>query len=207
MNAAIATQAVHEVLDASGDSQGDLVASRQVLCLAVGHETYGIGIDMVREILEVGRLTPLPLTPPFVRGVMNLRGAVVPVIDLMARFGAPPAEVGRRSAIVIVETCHHDQEGALVVGALVDGVSEVLDVPLHDIEPVPPLGTRIPREFLQGMAKAKGTLLSVLDMDRVLDRETLAALIGGHIGQLGHPGLPGHTESQLPSLRAQHANL
>ncbi len=163
-------------------AQADLSTGKQVLCLAVGPETYGIGIDLVREILEVGRLTPLPLTPPFVRGVMNLRGAVVPVIDLRARFGGPPAEVGRRSAIVIVETGHHDQEGVLVVGALVDGVSEVLDVPTDDIEPVPALGTRIPRDFIQGMAKIKGTLLSILDMERVLNREALALLIGGHLG-------------------------
>ena len=167
-------------------SRSDLVPGRQILCLAVGRETYGIGIDMVREILEVGRMTPLPLTPAFVRGVMNLRGAVVPVIDLQARFIGHSSQIGRRSAIVIVETCHHDQEGPLVVGVLVDGVSEVLDVPLQDIEPVPPLGTRIPREFLQGMAKTKGHLLSILDMERVLDRESLAALIGGHVGVLGH---------------------
>ncbi len=204
MNAVIAMPAVREGSGEAGVHHGEVVASRQVLCLAVGRETYGIGIDMVREILEVGRLTPLPLTPPFVRGVMNLRGAVVPVIDLMARFGEPPAEVGRRSAIVIVETCHHDQEGTLVVGALVDGVSEVLDVLTQDIEPVPPLGTRIPREFIQGMAKAKGSLLSVLDMDRVLDRETLAALIGGHIEQLGQAG---GRAPQLSTGRVSHADL
>jgi len=187
MNAVIAMPAVHEDAGAAGVHHGDVVASRQVLCLAVGRETYGIGIDMVREILEVGRLTPLPLTPPFVRGVMNLRGAVVPVIDLMARFGEPPAEVG-----------------TLVVGALVDGVSEVLDVLTQDIEPVPPLGTRIPREFIQGMAKAKGSLLSVLDMDRVLDRETLATLIGGHIEQLGQAG---GRAPQLSMGRVSHADL
>jgi purine-binding chemotaxis protein CheW len=163
----------------SADNSG--VASKQFLCLAVGNETYAIGIDMVREILEVGRVTPLPLTPPFVRGVMNLRGAVVPVIDLKARFGAEPAVIGRRSSVVIVETDHADQDGALVVGVLVDGVSEVLEVALHDIEPVPALGTRIPREFLQGMAKAKGTILSILDADRTLERSAMATLIAGHL--------------------------
>ncbi len=158
----------------------NLVPSRQYLCLAVGHETYAVGIDMVREILEVGRMTPLPLTPPFVRGVMNLRGAVVPVIDLKARFGAEPAVIGRRSSVVIVETDHQDQEGPLVVGVLVDGVSEVLEIAAQDVEPVPALGTRVPREFLQGMAKAKGTLLSILDADRILAREAMASLIASH---------------------------
>lgn len=156
-------------------------AARQYLCLAVGGETYAIGIDMVREILEVGRMTPLPLTPDFVRGVMNLRGAVVPVIDLKARFGSEPAVIGRRSSVIIVETDHADQDGPLVVGALVDGVSEVLEIADHDIEPVPVLGTRIPREFLQGMAKAKGSILSILDAERTLERHAMAALIAGHI--------------------------
>lgn len=158
-----------------------LSSARQYLCLAVGKETYAVGIDMVREILEVGRMTPLPLTPEFVRGVMNLRGAVVPVIDLKARFGAEPAVIGRRSSVVIVETDHQDQDGPLVVGVLVDGVSEVLEIAEQDIEPVPALGTRIPREFLQGMAKAKGILLSILDADRILERESMATLIASHM--------------------------
>lgn len=161
-------------------ADAELTAARQYLCLAVGQETYAIGIDVVREILEVGRMTPLPLTPDFVRGVMNLRGAVVPVIDLKARFGAAPAVIGRRSSVVIVESDHKDQDGPLVVGVLVDGVSEVLEIAQHDIEPVPALGTRIPREFLQGMAKAKGTILCILDADRILAREAMAALIAAH---------------------------
>ncbi|WP_290639181.1 chemotaxis protein CheW [Aquabacterium sp.] len=170
------------VLDsASPSSDMELISAKQYLCLAVGKETYAVGIDMVREILEVGRMTPLPLTPDFVRGVMNLRGAVVPVIDLKARFGADPAVIGRRSSVVIVETDHKDQDGPLVVGVLVDGVSEVLEIADQDIEPVPALGTRIPREFLQGMAKAKGTLLSILDADRILARESMASLIAGHV--------------------------
>ena len=125
-------------------------------------------------------MTPLPLTPDFVRGVMNLRGAVVPVIDIKARFGYSPAVIGRRSSVVIVETDHRDQDGPLVVGVLVDGVSEVLEIAFQDIEPVPSLGTRIPREFLQGMAKAKGTILSILDADRILERDVLASLIAAH---------------------------
>lgn len=170
------------VLDAaSTSSQIEVMGAKQYLCLAIGKETYAVGIDMVREILEVGRMTPLPLTPDFVRGVMNLRGAVVPVIDLKARFGCDQAVIGRRSSVVIIEADHKDQDGPLVVGVLVDGVSEVLEISDQDLEPVPSLGTRIPREFLQGMAKAKGTLLSILDADRILARESMAALIAGHV--------------------------
>lgn len=158
----------------------NLASARQYLCLAVGQETHVIGIDMVREILEVGRMTPLPLTPDFVRGVMNLRGAVVPVIDLKARFGHEPAVIGRRSSVVIVETDHKDRDGPLVVGVLVDGVSEVLEIAQDDIEPVPALGTRIPREFLQGMAKVRGAILCILDADRILARDAMASLIAAH---------------------------
>lgn len=155
--------------------------ARQHLCLAVAGETYAVPIDAVREILEMGRLTPLPLTPDFVTGVMNLRGAVVPVIDLQARFFETVTVVGRRSAIVIVEVATHEQDGPLVVGALVDGVTEVLEIVADDIDEPPALGTRIPKEFLAGMAKVRELLIPVLDLERLLSRETLSRLIAAHI--------------------------
>jgi purine-binding chemotaxis protein CheW len=154
---------------------------QQHLCLSVAQETYAVPIEAVREILEVGRLTPLPLTPDFVTGVMNLRGAVVPVIDLRARFMGQPTEIARRSSIVIVEVGRGDQDGALVVGVLVDGVSEVLEIAEEDIEPPPALGVRIPREFLAGMAKVRDRLMPVLELERVLSREALSSLIAAHL--------------------------
>lgn len=158
----------------------DTLGWRQYLCLSVGKETYAVGIDLVREILAVGRMTPLPLTPDFVCGVMNLRGAVIPVIDLKARFGGRPEPVGRRSSIVIVETGCRQEDGEQVVGVLVDGVSEVLQISESDIEPVPQLGTRVPPEYLKGMAKAKGSLLPILDAERILEHEAMASLIASH---------------------------
>ncbi|WP_236651069.1 chemotaxis protein CheW [Aquabacterium fontiphilum] len=157
------------------------MAPRQHLCLTVARDTYAVPIDAVREILEVGRLTPLPLTPDFVTGVMNLRGAVVPVIDLQARCFGQVATIARRSSIVIVEVARGDPDGALVVGVLVDGVSEVLEIADDDIDPPPLLGTRIAREFLAGMAKVRDTLVPVLDLDRVLSREALASLMAAHL--------------------------
>ena len=155
--------------------------ARQHLCLSVAGETYAVPIEAVREIIEVGRLTPLPLTPDFVTGVMNLRGAVVPVIDLQARFFGAVSTVGRRSAIVIVEADAQGSDGPLVVGTLVDGVSEVLEIPLDDIEPSPAMGTRIPRDYLAGMSKVRDELIPVLDLDRLLCRDTLARLIAAHV--------------------------
>ena len=154
---------------------------RQHLCLAVAGETYAVPIDAVREILEMGRLTPLPLTPDFITGVMNLRGAVVPVIDLQARFFNRISTIGRRSAIVIVEVGRGDQDGPLVVGALVDGVSEVLEIANEDIDAPPALGTRIPRDFLAGVAKVREVLIPVLELERLLSRESLSRLIAAHV--------------------------
>jgi len=159
-----------------------------LLRMAVGTEAVALAIDDVREILEVGRLTALPRTPDFVRGVMNLRGAVVPVIDLVARLGQPPAQIGRRSCVVVVES-NHDAEGEdgdsddgdgenLVVGLLVDAVYEVFDAPPGGFEPVPQLGTTIDAGYLLGMSRVRNEVIGVLALDRVLAQQELTALIG-----------------------------
>jgi purine-binding chemotaxis protein CheW len=168
--------------------------------MAVGGQDLAVAIEDVREILEVGRLTALPRTPDFVRGVMNLRGAVVPVIDLAARVGQPAIVIGRRSCVVVVEAepppTHDDAPvgdtedqrettggdgGALVVGLLVDAVFEVFDAPASGIEPVPPLGTRINPAFLRGMTRNRGEVIGLLALDRVLAQQELSALIAQHL--------------------------
>lgn len=175
---------------AAGAAPADLNCS--LLRMAVGDEAMAVPIDDVREILEVGRLTALPRTPDFVRGVMNLRGAVVPVVDLAARLGQPPITIGRRSCVVVVEAepppsadaqaqdsddaDHH----ALVVGLLVDAVFEVFDTPASGIEAVPALGTRIDASFLRGMTRARGEVIGVLALDRVLAQQELSSLIADH---------------------------
>ncbi len=165
-----------------------------LLRMAVGGVAMAVPIDDVREILEVGRLTALPRTPEFVRGVMNLRGAVVPVIDLAARVGMAAISIGRRSCVVVVEAepliiegdlaageaAGEALHGALVVGLLVDAVYEVFDVLADGIEPPPALGTRIAAEFLRGMTRAHGDVIGVLALDRVLAQQELSALIANH---------------------------
>lgn len=155
---------------------------RQVLRLSVGSDTCVAPIDAVHEILEVGALTPLPRTPAFVRGVMNLRGAVVPVIDLGARVGVGPAVVGRRSCIVVMRAAGDEEHGPLVAGLLVDAVYEVLDLPADAVEPVPALGMRIPPEFLSGVTRARGQIVGLLAPERVLAPSVLAELIAAHDG-------------------------
>jgi purine-binding chemotaxis protein CheW len=165
-----------------------------LLRMAVGDEVVAVGIEDVREILQMTRMTPLPRTPEFVRGVMNLRGAVVPVVDLAARLGRTPTVIGRRSCIVVVD-CHadaHESEGqpphdghdghdehqhpvkSWVMGLLVDAVFEVFDRGAGEIEAAPSLGTRIAPEYLRGVTRAGGELVSVLALPRLLSVRELA---------------------------------
>jgi purine-binding chemotaxis protein CheW len=152
----------------------------QLLRLALGEHRYAVAIEHVREILKVTQLTALPLMPPFVRGVMNLRGAVVPVIDLGARLGLGEATLSRRSCVVIVEVQTQAEARSQTLGLLVDAVHEVADVPASGLEPAPPLGTDIAVEYLDGIARLRGDIVPVLALARVLDEEALAAEISAH---------------------------
>ena len=182
------TQAL-QAPESTAASAGPAAAPCSLLRMAVGREVLAVPIDAVREILEVGRLTALPRTPDFVRGVMNLRGAVVPVVDLSARIGQGVTTVGRRTCIVVVEVNGTDaHEGSrdecfdrgLVVGLMVDAVFEVFDTDASRIEPVPMLGTSIRADYLSGMARARGDVVGVLAIDRVLSLGDLASAIASY---------------------------
>ena len=151
-------------------------APSQYLTFALGSEMFAVGILNVKEIIEYGNLTEIPMMPAFIRGVINLRGSVVPVIDLSARFGGRPTEVGKRTCIVIVEV----QDGELRhdIGIMVDAVSEVLDIPDSDIEPPPTFGAKIRAEFIFGMDKVQGKFVILLNIDKVLSVEEIALLTG-----------------------------
>ena len=190
-----------DTTQASTPAEGLAISGLQsLLRMSVGGEVVAVPISEVREILQVGRMTTMPRTPAFVCGVMNLRGAVVPVIDLAARLGGAATAVGRRSCIVVVDgndlrsalqagQDDHDDEDdehgpahgkPMVVGLLVDGVYEVFDIPAAEIEPVPVLGTQVAGRFLDGMARARGQVLGVLALARVLAPAELGALISAH---------------------------
>ena len=163
-----------------------------LLRMAVGDDVLAVPIDDVREILQVARLTPLPRTPDFVRGVMNLRGAVVPVIDLAVRLGLPPTVMGRRSCIVVVNgPPAADPDGGFsgpgtVLGLLVDAVFEVFDRAGHEIEPAPAMGTNVPPQYLRGITRSEGRLIGVLALQHVLAAQLLADCIAGHQPQPHH---------------------
>lgn len=164
----------------------------QYLTFSLGGEMFAVGILCVKEIIEYGSLTEIPMMPAFIRGVINLRGAVVPVIDLAARFGGRPTEIGKRTCIVIVEIGDDAAaEGATRhdIGIIVDAVSEVLDIPAGEIEPPPTFGARIRTDFILGMGKVAGTFVIILNIDRVLSVDEIA-LLAASDGAGAPPGAP-----------------
>ena len=152
---------------------------QQYLTFSLGGEVFALGILNVKEIIEFGNITEIPMMPAFIRGVINLRGAVVPVIDLSARFGGETSAVSRRTCIVIVELGDGDDHQDL--GVIVDAVNEVLEIPRGDIEPPPSFGAKIRADFIQGMGKVDNRFVIILNVDRVLSTEeiTMLASMGG----------------------------
>jgi len=138
----------------------------QYLTFFIRTEEYAVQILRVKEIIEFERVTRVPSMPAHVRGVINLRGSVLPVIDLAAKFGHGESVPSRTTCIVVVET-QIDGE-VLVAGVIADAVSEVIDLPAVQIEPPPPFGTNVRVDFLAGMGKLDGRLVLVLDLDRIL---------------------------------------
>ena len=152
---------------------------QQYLTFTLAEEMFAIGILSIREILEYGQLTEVPMTPPFIRGVINLRGAVVPVIDLAVRFGRQPREVSKRTCIVIIETTTDGAAGqgqTQQMGIVVDAVSEVLEIPPSEIEPPPAFGARIRIDFIRGMGKIAGRFVVILDVNRILSLDEVAVV-------------------------------
>lgn len=145
----------------------------QYLTFRLGQELCAIGILSVKEIIAYGDVTAVPMMPPTIRGVINLRGSVVPVMDLAVRLGKPACEIGRRSCIVIVE--FDEGEERQVVGAVVDAVSAVQHIPAADIEPPPGFGLKIPSEFVFGVGKLSGRFVLLLDVAQVFVLDQLAA--------------------------------
>lgn len=148
--------------------------SQQYLTFTLGGEVFALGILNVKEIIEFGNITEIPMTPEFIRGVINLRGAVVPVIDLSARFGRAVTQIARRTCIVIVEI--EGSEGRQDLGIVVDAVNEVLEIPRVEIEPPPSFGARIRADFILGMGKVNGRFVIILNIARVLSTEEIAML-------------------------------
>jgi purine-binding chemotaxis protein CheW len=147
---------------------------KQYLTFVLGGEIYAVGILAVKEIIEYAGLTSVPMMPEAIRGVINLRGAVVPVMDLAARFGRQASEITKRTCIIIVEVEQGGEQQ--VIGVMVDAVNAVLEIAAADIEPAPSFGARIRSDFIAGMGKVNGKFVILLDASQVLSVQEISAL-------------------------------
>ncbi|MBR0565154.1 chemotaxis protein CheW [Azoarcus sp. L1K30] len=159
---------------ATRSSEPEPDEQHQYLTFLLGDEMFAIGILSIREIIEYGFVTDVPMTPPFIRGVINLRGAVVPVLDLAARFGRQARENSKRTCIVIVDI--EGANGSQQMGVVVDAVNEVLEIAGCDIEPPPEFGARIRNDFIKNMGKIDGKFVIILDLNRVLSVEEVGVI-------------------------------
>jgi len=146
----------------------------QYLTFLLGGEMFAIPILNIKEIIEYGSLTTVPMMPAFIRGVINLRGSVVPVVDLSVRFGRKTAPVTKRTCIVIIEIESGDEQQD--VGVVVDSVSEVLEIHHADVEQTPSFGARIRADFIHGMGKINGKFVIILAVNHVLSIDEMAML-------------------------------
>ncbi len=145
------------------------------LTVVLAYEAYGIGVLKVREIIRLQKITPVPQLPEFDKGVINLRGRVIPVIDLRVKFGLK-AEITDRTCIVVVQV-KLGAEQVIHMGLIVDAVEEVANLTTAEIEPTPDFGTLVSTDYIFGMAKVKGQVKTLLDIDRVVSEDTARAIV------------------------------
>jgi purine-binding chemotaxis protein CheW len=163
-----------QTLIESGQGKEAAAQTGQYLTFVLGNEPFAIGILVIKEIIEFGQPTEVPLMPAYVRGVINLRGAVVPVIDLQARFGRGIATVGKRTCIVIIEV--DDGGESHDIGIMVDAVSAVIEIAAQQIEPAPSFGSSVRTEFVAGLGKVDENFVIILDIARTFSMDELAVL-------------------------------
>jgi purine-binding chemotaxis protein CheW len=169
MEAAIRTQTAQSVMPIN-----PLDRAGKYLIFHLGLEEFGTGVLQVREIMGLQDITSVPQVPAYVKGVINLRGKVIPVIDLRLKFGMTPEEYTSRTCIIVVRTHQGDED--LMIGVVVDGVVEVLNLSSSDIEDTPDFGHGIATPYLKGMAKIKGKVKILLDIDHVLSSTEISGL-------------------------------
>ena len=159
--------------DSSNAAQTDARAGKY-LTFQLANEEFGIRVLKVREIMGLHEITAVPQTPMHIKGVINLRGKVVPVIDLRLKFGVEAAKYTQRTCIIVTQV--QAESGSILMGIVVDGVSEVLNLTAQEIEDTPDFGEAIAGQYLLGMAKVKGKVKILLDIDRVLSTHELHGL-------------------------------
>ena len=149
-------------------------SKHEYLVFILAGEKYCIGVDRVREVVEFSRVTKLPNTRAYMKGLINLRGAGVPVVDLRIKFGMPEAESTRDTSIIVLEILEGSE--TKLIGAIADSVQEVIDLAAGEIEAAPRFGTAISNQFIQGIGKLGSDFLIMLDVDRIFSAEEAAAV-------------------------------
>lgn len=149
-----------------------ITETRQYLTFKLAEEIFAVDVAKVREILEFTSITKVPQTPDFMRGVINLRGSVVPVMDMRLKFGMPVTEKTVNTCIIVVEVNHEGE--TIIIGALADSVQEVFELEPEQIEPAPRIGTKLNTDFILGMGKHDGAFIMILDIDRTFTSEEIA---------------------------------
>ena len=149
--------------------------SGKYLTVVLENEAYGLNVLKIREIIRLQKITPVPQMPPFVKGVINLRGRVIPIVDLRVKFGLK-AEFTERTCIIVVQV-KLPTDQVVQMGLIVDSVEEVVNLNATEIEPTPEFGAKVDTSYLLGMAKIKGQVKTLLDIDRVVAPETVQAIV------------------------------
>jgi len=157
-------------------SVSEITETRQYLTFKLGNEIFATDVAKVREVLDLTTITEIPRTPEFMAGVINLRGSVVPVVDLRLCFEMTKTENTRNTCIVVVEVLLENE--STIIGALTDSVEEVIDLEPDQIQPAPRIGTQIKTDFIKGMGKRDTQFIMILDIDRVFSSGELAAVRG-----------------------------
>ena len=148
-----------------------IIQTRQYLTFKLSEEIFGLDVANVREILEFTTVTKVPKTPEFMRGVINLRGSVVPVLDMRLKFGLSRTEKTINTCIIVAEVTSDNE--TTIIGALVDSVQEVFELEPGQIEPAPKIGTQLKTEFIKGMGKRDDTFIIILNIDKVFSIEDI----------------------------------
>ncbi|MBF0341034.1 MAG: chemotaxis protein CheW [Magnetococcales bacterium] len=157
-----------------------IIAPTQFLTFHLGEEVFAIDISRIKEVLEFTEVTRIPRTPDFMCGVINLRGSVVPVVDLRLKFGMSASQKTINTCIIILDI-QQEEEGATVIGAMADSVKEVMELDPSQIEPAPKLGSGVRIDFIRGMGKQGNQFVILLDTDRIFSQGELVSLQEGKI--------------------------
>ena len=167
-------------------SIAEMTETTQYLTYKLGAEVFALDISKVREVLDFTTVTKVPRTPDFMRGVINLRGSVVPVVDLRLKFGMSATEKTVNTCVIIVEVAVDGE--TTVLGALADSVQEVIDLAQGQIEPAPKIGTKLNTDFIKGMGKQDERFIIILDIDKVFSVDELSLVQAAHADAAGEGG-------------------